>query len=312
MVRVCVSVGWGLAAVLAPLHLQAASDPEQLLRYQYADKTLVLRNFSNGERLRYDSAGSLASGSAVPGDWTVDGFIRVTSLSVRSRLLTVEAERLTFGNNGQSFELRRYFDRKEEKDRKKERKLRIEIEFYAGDITAEKADAVLSKIFLTAQDRLSEVVPPYWKSCVLAASDGNSERQYNSCRFPPEFAFVPGIFSSAQESPEPGRMAATDGQTRDVGIFVVGKGMTPPKVVSQRDPEFSKEARDAKYQGTVVMSLVVSKAGEARDISIVRPLGFGLDQKAVEAVAKWRFDPAKKDGEAVAAQIMVEVDFHLY
>jgi protein TonB len=76
-------------------------------------------------------------------------------------------------------------------------------------------------------------------------------------------------------------------------------------------PEFSEEARSAKYQGVVLLSLVVDKNGQTRNVRIVRPLGMGLDQKAVEAVTTWRFTPAEKDGEPVAVEMAAEVNFHL-
>ena len=64
--------------------------------------------------------------------------------------------------------------------------------------------------------------------------------------------------------------------------------------------------------GTVVLWLVVGSDGKPRDIQVLRTLGLGLDEKAIEAVRNWRFEPAMKDGKPVAAQINVEVNFHLY
>jgi protein TonB len=71
-------------------------------------------------------------------------------------------------------------------------------------------------------------------------------------------------------------------------------------------------ARQAGYSGTLVLSMVVTAEGNIRDVSIVTPLGLGLDEKAVNTVGGWKFDPAKKDGIPVAVQISVQVDFHLY
>lgn len=96
------------------------------------------------------------------------------------------------------------------------------------------------------------------------------------------------------------------------GVFRVGGGVSAPRALYTPDPEYSEEARKAKYQGTVVLWLIVDQTGRPHDIKVARTLGMGLDQKAVEAVRQWKFEPAKKDGRPVAVQINVEVNFHLY
>jgi protein TonB len=96
------------------------------------------------------------------------------------------------------------------------------------------------------------------------------------------------------------------------GPFHVGGGVSAPRAVFTPDPEYSEEARKAKYQGTCVLWLVVGPDGRPRDIKVSRTLGLGLDEKAIEAVKQWKFDPAMKDGKPVAVQISVEVTFHLY
>lgn len=96
------------------------------------------------------------------------------------------------------------------------------------------------------------------------------------------------------------------------GVYHVGSGVSAPRPIYQPDPEYSEEARKAKYQGTSVLSLIVGPDGRPRDIKISRSLGLGLDEKAIEAVKQWKFDPATKDGKPVAVEISVEIDFHLY
>jgi TonB family protein len=96
------------------------------------------------------------------------------------------------------------------------------------------------------------------------------------------------------------------------GAFKVGGGVSAPKVLFQPDPEYSEEARKAKYQGTVVLWLVVGPDGRAHDIRVARTLGLGLDEKAMEAVKTWKFEPAMKDGRPVSVMINVEVTFRLY
>jgi TonB family protein len=295
---------------IAPPHLRAANEVEQHLRDLYAGKTLVLRNFYQGERLDFDSAGLSVSGFAVPGDWTLDGFVRVTSVGLSGQHLTIQADRLFLDSNGQAFEFRQSEGKNKEKKAKKESRLRIEVELDPGGISSDKADAALSGVFLTARDRIADLVPDYWKPCVLAASTGKNKSKYSACSFPQEFAAIPGLVYSLDESPE--SAGAGDVRQSDGPVVRIGRGVTAPRVIHQTEPAFSDQAREAKYQGVVVVSLIVDKTGRPRNIRIVRPLGLGLDQKAVETISTWQFDPAKKDGEPVDVVINVEVNFHLY
>jgi len=96
------------------------------------------------------------------------------------------------------------------------------------------------------------------------------------------------------------------------GVYRVGGGISAPTAISSPDPAYTEEARRAKKQGTCTLWLIVDSAGHPRDIRVQRGLGFGLDEKAVEAVKQWRFNPALKDGKPVDVQISVEVEFHLY
>jgi periplasmic protein TonB len=95
------------------------------------------------------------------------------------------------------------------------------------------------------------------------------------------------------------------------GVYRAGGGVSSPVVLSQVEPEYSDDARRAKFQGMVVLQLVVDEKGMPGQIRVVRPLGLGLDQKAIEAVAKWRFKPGMKDGKPVAVVALIEVNFRL-
>jgi TonB family protein len=79
------------------------------------------------------------------------------------------------------------------------------------------------------------------------------------------------------------------------------------------EAEFSDEARRAKYQGVCLVGLIVDAQGNPQNVHIVRTLGMGLDEKAMEAVRKYKFKPAMKDGKTpVAVYVNVEVNFRLY
>jgi len=85
-----------------------------------------------------------------------------------------------------------------------------------------------------------------------------------------------------------------------------------PQVIYNPEPSFSDQARKAKVQGVVLTLLVVGKDGRPYDVRVGQSLGMGLDERAIEAVGRWRFKPATLNGQPVATQIAVEVDFHLY
>ena len=84
-----------------------------------------------------------------------------------------------------------------------------------------------------------------------------------------------------------------------------------PVPIDHPEPQFSEEARKAKWQGAVMLSLVVDEHGKPTAIHVIRPLGLGLDEKAIEAVQKWTFKPGMKDGKPVAVQAQIEVTFRL-
>ena len=95
------------------------------------------------------------------------------------------------------------------------------------------------------------------------------------------------------------------------GIYQVGGGVTPPVVVTQIQPEYSDDARKARVQGTVEMVIIVQTDGTAKLDRVVHSLGYGLDQRAIEAVIRWKFLPGKKDGLPVPTRIGVAVNFSL-
>ena len=109
-----------------------------------------------------------------------------------------------------------------------------------------------------------------------------------------------------------GGLGAGTGGGYGGGVLVVGGGVSAPRLIYKPDPEYSPEAREAKYQGAVVLSLVVAADGTPRNLRVARSLGMGLDERAIEAVKQWRFEPARKDGKPVAVAVDVEVNFRLF
>ena len=88
-------------------------------------------------------------------------------------------------------------------------------------------------------------------------------------------------------------------------------GVTGPALIEKSDPVYTEEAKAAKISGTVALSFIVGTDGLAHDIAIVSGIDPGLDQNAIDAIQRWRFQPATKDGEPVLMRAKVEVNFKL-
>src|SRR5579864_8309124 len=95
-------------------------------------------------------------------------------------------------------------------------------------------------------------------------------------------------------------------------LYRIGEeGVTPPSVSYKTEPAYTDEARNAKIEGVVVLSVEIDADGLAQNIEVLRSLDGGLDQSAVAAIQQWRFKPGKKNGEPVRVAAKIEVNFHL-
>jgi TonB family protein len=105
--------------------------------------------------------------------------------------------------------------------------------------------------------------------------------------------------------------AGTEAKPPSSGVFRVGKGVSAPVLIHKREPEYSEDARVARYQGTAVLFVAIGTDGSPHDIRVVRSLGFGLDENAIDAVSDWKFQPGMKDGVPVTVAATIEVNFRL-
>jgi protein TonB len=109
-----------------------------------------------------------------------------------------------------------------------------------------------------------------------------------------------------------GGVGAGSGGNTGGGAYRIGGGVSAPVPISMPDPEFSEEARKAKMSGNVLVYLWVDPTGKPSHVRVIRGIGMGLDEKALEAVKQYRFKPAKKDGVPVAVEMNVEVGFQIF
>jgi len=152
------------------------------------------------------------------------------------------------------------------------------------------------------------------EACRMEKKDENGNKQnYVQLRSAPEQAFEliePPKDALTELPPAPGTPAWN---TAMHNLYHVGGGVTPPVLIHQVDPQFTPEARKAKYQGICMVSIIVDMNGIPQSPHVVRPLGMGLDEKAIEAIKQFRFKPALKDGKTpVPVMITVQVNFRFY
>ena len=141
----------------------------------------------------------------------------------------------------------------------------------------------------------------YLEQCPEGAYSGLAERRLARLRQPP----AP---PASLEDP-PGRTGPPT--ETEKSVHRIGGGVASPIVIYKVEPEYSVEARKAGIEGMVLLAVEVWQDGRAHNIRVLRSVTYGLDEKAIEAVEKWRFNPGRKDGEPVRTAAQIQVHFKL-
>jgi TonB family protein len=102
-----------------------------------------------------------------------------------------------------------------------------------------------------------------------------------------------------------------EGLVPDGAVYSIGNGVSQPSILKKVEPQYTEEARKAKWQGTVSLLVVIDETGKPRVVKVIKQLGLGLDESAIKAVEQWRFKPGMKDGKPVAVDSTIEVTFLL-
>jgi TonB family protein len=113
---------------------------------------------------------------------------------------------------------------------------------------------------------------------------------------------------------QPTALLSQDNPPRETydGEPLCGHGRVHPCAICQPTPDYDEKARKKKIEGMVTLSIIVTKDGQTADIKVVKSLTPGLDQQAIKAVSRWRFEPAAQDGQPCPMRVAVQVQFKLY
>jgi TonB family protein len=151
------------------------------------------------------------------------------------------------------------------------------------------------------------------QSCVVEKKDDAGKKTpWLQLRSEPVQKF--GILSQPPEEAvlTPIGLSFEDSYKAAAPYYRVGGDVSAPVLINSVDPEFTDEARRAKHGGVCIISLIVDVYGRPQHVHVVRALGMGLDQKAIEAVNHFRYKPAMKDGQPVPVMVNVEENFRIY
>jgi TonB family protein len=100
-------------------------------------------------------------------------------------------------------------------------------------------------------------------------------------------------------------MAADDGAEP----LRLGVNMFAPRILKKVAPEYTLEAIETRHEGSVLLDVIVGKDGSIKDVTVRRPLGMGLDERAVDAVSQWKFAPARLKSNNAAVEVKVTIGF---
>ncbi len=141
--------------------------------------------------------------------------------------------------------------------------------------------------------------------------DGSFRKVHITCKAPSaRLDYRSGYYASKRFIPANGVPPADPGPTT-VNRNASPSIFTYPELIRKVEPEYSEAARKAKFQGNIVLSVEVDASGQVTNPKVIKGLGLGLDEKALETIRQWKFKPGSKNGKPVAMQVEVEMSFRL-
>jgi TonB family protein len=268
---------------------------------QFEGKVLVLRHPLQDSVQQYDAEGKVLKGGN-EGPWTVYGGVLIDKVELSPDKLRFEGRRVLFLFLKGQFTAMDFKRLKRPVDPPFPPEVNLEIALDHALDSAEEARAVLGGVFALDTRGLLDSLPDLWHGVLddqLVYDPAQKRDAEFHMQLPP---------SSASKRP---RKAAPDAISADQ-LFHVGADVTAPKATFTPEPKFTEIARYEKFQGTVVVDVIVGSDGAVHKVRLLRPLGLGLDESAQSTIQTWRFQPATRNGQPVAVEMNVEVAFNLY
>lgn len=259
---------------------------DKVLTDRYHDKVLALRQPFQSNYQEYDADGKPLMVAPV-GPWTIYRGVIVKKITIDRDKLRLEAKRVVY-----------IFKKDHLAPFQSDERVRITVESKSPLSSEDDAGRLLDSIFMFDDEDIINSAPSYWRAYLRHPATTKP------------FAKT----ERSSDDPSQNRVVDCSPTLPDCGtkVFRLGDpGVTAPKRLFVPDPEFSEYARKLHVEGVVGLNITIDASGQVKDVTIVKPMGAGLDEKAVDTVSRWRLAPATKDGQPVAVAAYVEVDYHL-
>lgn len=245
---------------------------QEELNARYKRKSLILRNFYTENDLTYDQRGTLQD-HAFKGSWTLAS-MKLSRIAIVPDGITIDADRMGTVYGGKIGTAKGDIHELGKMPKAHlvnlgKVKIHVEKKIEDGD-TVTAIRPIFESIFVRPDEDLRPMLPDYWEGDIKTEDSRASE-------------------------PTPEKLPS--------------KVVKPPRVVYSPDPTYTREASKFGLEGTSVLTIVVNPNGTADRIVIVRPLGLGLDEQAVDIIRRWKFQPATKEGQPVSVRVTIEVSF---
>jgi TonB family protein len=242
----------------------------------YKNKVLMMGAFYSGSTLHFSSDGKPVK-DGEPGPWTLDAFVRVEDVEFKGNRLVISCHRVEY----------LYSEKERGLISGLGPKVKIEIDSDAATASLSSLMQAIDSIFPPGSVNLADHVPDYWKSYLL-----NEKKPAGDSKVAAEFHHPgEGADSPLQVNPK--------------------NGVTPPIPIYKPEPPYTLEARRVHLSGTAVFLVVVGPDGRVKYVSVIRPVGLGLDDAGAETIRTWRFKPAEQNGTPASVIVSVEVMFQL-
>jgi TonB family protein len=267
---------------------QLSTDYANQLELEHKGEVVRVRELVSDSKIRFDASGHL-TGKWHAGRWTWHSTVEVIQVQGKDRLLKIKANRLLLN-----------YDR----DAHRFASVRagtVEFEIEMSPDVSGKIDLAKewNKAFLAPKEEYPLDMQPYWKpfiSCIIKPDT-------DECKF----------YDTRSQNADVYNLKPTPSTWKPSypGVYQVGGDVTPPKARSSVEPDYTDVARIAKVSGAVLLEAIIRRNGLVDVVRVVRPLGYGLEENAADALSRWVFSPATRMGSPVDVLVQVEINFRL-